>query len=140
MFILKIHVLAHSNGTEQQFGVNYLNPSADDGILTYQLIYNNGPQPLFFNLYSCFSANLMITNNIATHYLFSGQAVNVIGCSRSGGMCLYQPFYDSLKEGKIFGEAYKDWFDNPEIIEFNHWEEVYGLKFFGDPLLTINMT
>ncbi len=138
-----VHVLAHSNGTEQQFGLNaYQYPlyNATDGILTYHDIYMNGPQPLFFNLYSCFSANLMITNNIATHYLFSGQALNVIGCSRSGGMCLYQPFYDSLKNGKIFGEAYKDWFNNPEIITFNHWEEVYGLKFFGDPLLTIDMT
>ncbi|MFX1569480.1 MAG: hypothetical protein ACFFCV_14050 [Promethearchaeota archaeon] len=138
-----VHVLVHSNGTEQQFGLNsyqYPNYNATDGILTYQNIYNNGPRPLFFNLYSCFSANLMTTNNIATHYLFSGQTLNVIGCSRSGGMCLYQPFYDSLKNGKIFGESYKDWFSNPEIIQFNHWEEVYGLKFFGDPLLTIQMT
>jgi len=137
-----VHVLAHSNGTEQQFGINIYqsSPSADDGILTYTNIYNNGPQPLFFNLYSCFSANLMISNNIATHYLFSGQALNVIGCSRSGGMCLYQPYYDSLEDGKIFGEAFKDWFHGPEIIPFNHWEEVYGMKFFGDPLLTINMT
>jgi len=138
-----VHVLAHCNGTEQQFGINIYqggSPSADDGILTYNNIYNNGPQPLFFNLYSCFSANLMIKNNIATHYLFSGQAVNVIGCARSGGMCLYEPFYDSLNEGKIFGEAFKDWFSGPEIIPFNHWEEVYGMKMFGDPLLTIYMT
>jgi len=55
-------------------------------------------------------------------------------------MCLYQLFYDSLKDGKIFGEAFKDWFYNPEIITFNYWEEVYGMEFFGDPLLTIHMT
>ncbi|MFX0153078.1 MAG: hypothetical protein ACFE9Q_01000, partial [Candidatus Hodarchaeota archaeon] len=135
-----VHILAHSNGTEQQFGVNIYQTTPTDGILTYKDIYNTGPQPLFFNLYSCFSANLMSTNNLATHYLFSGQALNVIGCSRSGGMCLYQPFYDSLRDGKIFGEAFKDWFYGPEIIPFNHWEEVYGMKFFGDPLLTIHMT
>ncbi|MFX1327309.1 MAG: hypothetical protein ACFE91_04090 [Promethearchaeota archaeon] len=138
-----VHVLAHSNGTEQQFGLNayqYPNYNATDGILTYNDIYMNGPQPLFFNLYSCFSANLMIKNNIATHYLFSGQALNVIGCARSGGMCLYEPFYDSLNEGKIFGEAFKDWFYGPEIILYDHWEEVYGMKMFGDPLLTIYMT
>jgi len=82
----------------------------------------------------------MITNNIATHYLFDGQALNVIGCARSGGMSLYQPFYDSLRDGKIFGEAYKDWFYGPEIIPFHHWEEVYGMKFFGDPLATIYMS
>ncbi len=138
-----VHVMAHCNGTEQQFGINVYqggSPSADDGILTYNDIYNAAPQPLFFNLYSCFSANLMIQNNIATHYLFSGQALNVIGCARSGGMSLYQPFYDSLKNGKIFGEAFKDWFYGPEIIPLHHWEEVYGMKIFGDPLLTIYMT
>ncbi|MFX0144507.1 MAG: hypothetical protein ACFE9C_10550 [Candidatus Hodarchaeota archaeon] len=135
-----VHVLAHSNGTEQQFGVNIYQSTPNDGILTYNDIYNTGPEPLFFNLYSCFSANLMITNNIATHYLFSGQTLNVIGCSRSGGMCLYQPFYDSLRDRKIFGEAFKDWFYGPEIIPFNHWEEVYGMMFLGDPLLTIYMT
>ncbi len=138
-----VHVMAHCNGTEQQFGINALQHpfyNADDGILTYNDIYNNGPQPLFFNLYSCFSANLMIRNNIATHYLFDGQSLGVIGCSRSGGMSLYQPFYDSLRDGKIFGEAFKDWFHGPEIIPLNHWEEVYGMKFFGDPLLTIHMT
>ncbi|MFW9947895.1 MAG: hypothetical protein ACFFDX_13810 [Candidatus Odinarchaeota archaeon] len=137
-----VHVMAHCNGTEQQFGINMYQgyPNPDDGVLTYHNIYNNAPQPLFFNLYSCFSANLMIQNNIATHYLFSGQALNVIGCSRSGGMSLYQPFYDSLKNGKIFGEAFKDWFYGPEIIPLHHWEEVYGMKMFGDPLLTIYMT
>jgi len=137
-----VHVMAHCNGTEQQFGVTTIpyQPTPLDGILTYQDIYNTGPQPLFFNLYSCFSANLMITNNIATHYLFDGQALNVIGCARSGGMSLYQPFYDSLRDGKIFGEAYKDWFYGPEIIPFHHWEEVYGMKFFGDPLATIYMS
>ncbi|UCC19305.1 MAG: hypothetical protein JSV62_14560 [Promethearchaeota archaeon] len=137
-----VHVMAHCNGTEQQFGVTtspyYPNPT--DGILTYQNIFMNGPQPLFINLYSCFSTNLMIKNNIATHYLFSGQSLVVIGCSRSGGMSLYQPFYDSLRDGKIFGEAFKDWFYGPEIIPFHHWEEVYGMKFFGDPLSTIYMT
>jgi hypothetical protein len=138
-----VHVMAHCNGTEQQFGINAYQgwvATPPDGTLTYQNIFMNGPQPLFFNLYSCFSANLMIQNNIATHYLFSGQTLNVIGCSRSGGMCLYEPFYDSLKDGKTFGEAYKDWFYGPEIIPFGHWEEVYGMKFFGDPLLTIYMT
>ncbi len=138
-----VHIMAHCNGTEQQFGINVYQgmfPSADDGILTYNDIYNNGPQPLFFNLYSCFSANLMIPNNIGTHYLFDGQSLVVIGCSRSGGMSLYQPFYDSLRDGKIFGEAYKDWFYGPEIIPLNHWEEVYGMMFLGDPLLTIYMT
>ncbi|MFX0180318.1 MAG: hypothetical protein ACFE78_09000 [Candidatus Hodarchaeota archaeon] len=137
-----VHVMAHCNGTEQQFGINMnqMFPNPDDGILTYHNIYNSAPQPLFFNLYSCFSANLMIQNNIATHYLFSGQSLNVIGCARSGGMSLYQPFYDSLKNGKIFGEAFKDWFYGPEIIPLHHWEEIYGMKMFGDPLLTIYMT
>jgi hypothetical protein len=82
----------------------------------------------------------MQTNNIGTHYLFSGQSLLVIACARSGGMCLYQPFYDSLRDGKTFGDSFKDWFFGPEIIPLNHWEEVYGMTIFGDPLLTIYMT
>ncbi|MFW9818943.1 MAG: hypothetical protein ACFFE5_04985 [Candidatus Thorarchaeota archaeon] len=137
-----VHVMAHCNSTDQQFGVTTspYQPNPLDGVLNYHQIYMNGPQPLFFNLYSCFSTNLLQTNNIGTHYLFSGQSLVVIGCSRSGGMSLYQPFYDSLRDGKIFGEAFKDWFYGPEIIPFNHWEEVYGMTFLGDPLLTIYMT
>ena len=82
----------------------------------------------------------MLTINIGTHYLFSGQSLVVIGCSRSRGMIFYQPFYDSLRDGKIFGEAYKDWFYGPEMIPFRHWEEVYGMMFLEDLLLTIYMT
>jgi hypothetical protein len=128
-----VHVMAHCNGTDQLFGVTTspYQPNPLDGVLNYHQIYMSGPQPLFFNLYSCFSTNLMLTNNIGTHYLFSGQSLVVIGCSRSGGMSLYQPFYDSLRDGKIFGEAYKDWFYGPEIIPFGHWEEVYGMMFLG---------
>jgi hypothetical protein len=135
-----VHVMAHCNSTDQLFGVNYAQSNPLDGILNYHQIYLNGPQPLFYNLYSCFSGNLMQTNNIGTHYLFSGQSLLVIACARSGGMSLYQPFYDSLRDGKIFGESFKDWFFGPEIIPLNHWEEVYGMTIFGDPLLTIYMT
>jgi hypothetical protein len=135
-----VHVMAHCNGTDQLFGVNYYQSNPLDGILNYHQIYMNGLQPLFYNLYSCFSGNLMQTNNIGTHYLFSGQSLLVIACARSGGMSLYQPFYDSLRDGKIFGESFKDWFFGPEIIPLNHWEEVYGMTIFGDPLLTIYMT
>lgn len=137
-----VHVMAHCNSTDQLFGVTNApyQPNPLDGVLNYHQIYMNNPQPLFFNLYSCFSGNLMQMNNIGTHYLFSGQSLLVIACARSGGMCLYQPFYDSLRDGKTFGESFKDWFHGPEIIPLNHWEEVYGMTIFGDPLLTIYMT
>jgi hypothetical protein len=74
---------------------------------------------------------------MGTTYLFTSNTLTVIGSARSGGMDLYQPFYDALSEGKTIGDAFKIWFHNPEIEQLNKEELYYGMTILGDPLLTV---
>jgi len=132
-----VHLLVHSWPLCHTFG-----PSGNgaDGRITYKDIYTNSTLPLFYNLYACFSCNYTQINNTGTYYLFSENTITVIGSSRSGGMDLYQPFYDSLKQGKTIGESFVTWFHNPEIIQLNKQHLYYGMTILGDPLATIYMT
>ncbi|MFW9784991.1 MAG: hypothetical protein ACFFFB_22105 [Candidatus Heimdallarchaeota archaeon] len=134
-----VHILVHSWPTQHMFGPPYALGS--EGVTTYKNIYGNNTLPLFYNLYACFSCNYTQADNTGTYYLFtSNNTLTVIGSARDGGMDLYQPFYDALKEGKPIGEAFRIWFHNPEIVNYNKELLYYGMTILGDPLLTIYMT
>ncbi len=133
-----VHLLCHSWAYQHMFGPN---GDGSDGIITYNDVATNNTLALFYNLYACYSCNYAQKNNTGTYYLFvNTQAVTVIGSSRSGGMDLYQPFYDALAQGKTLGEAFRIWFHNPEIISLNKAYLYYGMTILGDPLCTIYMT
>ena len=135
-----IHLLVHSWQTNHTFG-----PSGNgaDGVLTYNHIYGNNTRALFYNLFACYSCDFTFPNNTGTYYLFGNDSLVVIGSARSGGMDLYQPFYDNLTQNTTIGEAFKNWFYNPEIETLNppngKTDLYYGMTIFGDPLLTIHM-
>ncbi|MFX0010444.1 MAG: Ser-Thr-rich GPI-anchored membrane family protein [Candidatus Hermodarchaeota archaeon] len=131
-----VHVLVHSWPTNHIFGPS---GSGTDGVLTYTDIWTNTTHPLFYNLYACYSNNFTQTNNIGTHYLFSNDTLCVIGSSRSGGMDLYQPFYDNLSINATIGTAFNSWFYNPEIEQWGKTQLYEGMTILGDPLLTIKM-
>ena len=133
-----VHLLVHSWPTRHLFGPPYALGS--EGTLTYKNIYGNSTLPLFYNLYACFSCNYTQANNTGTYYLFSDSTLTVIGSARDGGMDLYQPFYDSLDQGAVIGDAFVSWFHNPEIVKWNKELLYYGMTILGDPLLTIYMT
>ncbi len=130
-----VHLLCHSWPTYHLFG-----PSGSEGTITYNDIFGNVTKPLFYNLYACYACNFTQDNNIGTHYLFSNNTITVIGSSRSGGLDLYQPFYDALLQGKNIGESFQLWFKNPEIVKYNKEHLYYGMTILGDPLATIHMT
>ena len=111
------------------------------GIVTTMDIKNLNTQPLFYNLYACYNGNYSCQDSLGTQYLFSNNTLVVLCSSRSGGMDLYQAFYDSLNQGKTFGESYYDWWHNPDPLVVNKWNEKtwYGMTILGDPLLTIYM-
>lgn len=134
-----VHLLAHSWAHQHQFGPN---GDMTEGVVTCNDLYTNTTTALFYNLYACFSCNFDQKNNTGTYYLFSPnvETLTVIGSARDGGLDLYQPFYDALKEGKPIGEAFRIWFHNPEIIKLNKEQLYHGMTIFGDPLLTIYMT
>jgi len=128
-----VHFMAHSWPWEHQLDV----PASPTELVLPVDILNTNTKALFFNLYCCYACNFTTINNLGTQYLFSNNSLTIIGCSRSGGMCLFQPFYDELKNGGIIGEGFRIWFENPEIIQYNHLPEIYGMTILGDPLLYI---
>ncbi|MFX1256385.1 MAG: hypothetical protein ACFFAN_00855 [Promethearchaeota archaeon] len=137
-----VHLMVHSWPYQHQFGPS---GSGSQGFLTWNDVQTNNTEPLFYNLFACYACNYTSWNNLGTQYLLTGDTITVVGCARSGGMSCYQPFYDSLKAGKIFGEAFKDWFHNTELKQVfatppSHWHEVYGMVMLGDPLATIYMS
>jgi hypothetical protein len=131
-----VHLLVHSWPTYHTFG-----PAGNgaDGTTSYKDVWGNDTLPFFLNLYACYSANFTQKNNTGTYYLFSNDTLVVIGSSRSGGMDLYQPFYDNLSLNMTIGKSFSNWFYNPEIEKLNKTELYYGMTIFGDPLLTIYM-
>ena len=131
-----VHVLVHSWPTNHIFGPF---GSGTEGTLTYTDIWTNTTKPFFYNLYACYSNNFTQINNIGTHYLFSNDTLCVIGSSRSGGMDLYQPFYDNLSLNATIGKAFNGWFYNPEIEQLGKTQLYEGMTILGDPLLTVKM-
>ncbi|TXT54971.1 MAG: hypothetical protein BAJALOKI1v1_2110004 [Promethearchaeota archaeon] len=127
-----IHLLAHSNSTAHFFNVSGLweNVFNDD-------VFNNHTEALFYNLYCCDACNYTYPNNLGTQYLFSSNTLTVIGSTREGGLDLYKPFYNALRDGKVIGEAYRLWFYNSEIDLYNKRNVVSGVVVLGDPFLTI---
>ncbi len=131
-----VHILVHSWPQNHTFG-----PSGNgaDGVLKYSDIWGKDLKPIIYNLYACFSNNFREINNTGTYYLFTGNTLAVIGSARSGGMDLYQRFYDNLTVNVTLGKAFQQWFHNPEIESLGKTELYYGMTIFGDPLLTIHM-
>jgi hypothetical protein len=135
-----VQLLVHSYPTKHAFGPAGP-PSGTQGFLRYQDIITNNTLPLFYMMYACTIFNHTITNNIASHYLFTGgSTITVVASSRTGGVDLYQPYYDALRQGKTFGEGFYEWLQNPEIEQYNKEPLYYGMTILGDPLATIYMT
>ncbi|MBD3253854.1 MAG: hypothetical protein GF383_02120 [Candidatus Lokiarchaeota archaeon] len=132
-----VHLIVHSSNKSHLFGavpVNNYNPA--DGIVTSNDIRNLNTQPLFYSFLACYTCNHTFQDNIATEYLFSNNTLVVVGDGEPGGLWMHQPYYDNLKQGKTFGEAYYNWFQNPQLWA-GHINELYGMTLLGDPLLTI---
>ncbi|MFX1379040.1 MAG: C25 family cysteine peptidase [Promethearchaeota archaeon] len=132
-----VQVLVHSDPFDHYWGVG--NPPSE-GYLNYLEIMNLNTQPLFYNLYACSACNINTMDNIGTHYLFSNNTLTVVGSSKTGGMNMYQSFYDDLGNGLSFGEAFRKWFWNPYYgpygDSYSHSLSM-GMIILGDPLLTI---
>lgn len=133
-----IHLWVHSYPERHVFGPGGFGA---EGSIRYQDVSSNNTVPLFYMMYACSIYNHTITNNIASHYLFTGgSTLTVVASARTGGVDLYKPFYEALKQGKTFGEGFYTWLQNPEIEKWNKEPLYYGMTILGDPLATIYMT
>jgi hypothetical protein len=132
-----VQLLVHSTQQDHYFGIG--NPPSE-GYVNYINILNTNTTPLFYNLYACYACDFTTSNNLGTQYLFSNSSLAVVGSTRTGGMNMYQSFYDELNNGKIFGEALKTWFRDPNYGPYGPWyshQYSMGMTILGDPLLTI---
>ena len=130
-----VHLWVHSYTDKHQWG------GGSEGYTTFNDISTNNTVPLFYMMYACSIYNHTVADNIATHYLFTGgSTLTVVASARTGGVDLYKPFYDALKQGKTFGEGFYTWLQNPEIETLNKEPLYYGMTILGDPLATIYMT
>ncbi|MHA1669826.1 MAG: C25 family cysteine peptidase [Promethearchaeota archaeon] len=134
-----VQLLVHSDPHDHYWGVG--NPPSE-GYLNYNEIQALNTQPLFYNLYACSACDLFTKNNLGTHYLFSNNSLVVVGSTKTGGMNMYQSFYDELSAGKTFGNALYTWFHDstygPYGNSYSHSLSM-GMVILGDPLLTIQM-
>ena len=132
-----VQVLVHSDPHDHYFGVG--NPPSE-GYVNYIEIQSLNTQPLFYNLYACSACNLLTNDNLGSHYLFSNNTLTVVGSTKTGGMNMYQSFYDDLKSGKNFGESFRKWFWNPTYGPYGTsyaYSLSMGMVILGDPLLII---
>ena len=132
-----VQLLVHSTQQDHYFGIG--NPPSE-GYVNYTNILNTNTTPLFYNLYACSACDFTTSNNLGTQYLFSNSSLTIIGSTKTGGMNMYQSFYDELNNGKIFGEALKTWFRDPNYGPYGPWwshQYSMGMTILGDPLLTI---
>ena len=132
-----VQVLVHSDPSDHYFGIG--NPPSE-GYVNYMEIQMLNTQPLFYNLYACSACNLLVNDNLGNHYLFSNNTLTVIGSTKTGGMNMYQSFYDDLDSGKNFGESFRRWFWDPTYGPYGlsyYYSLSMGMVILGDPLLTI---
>ena len=132
-----VQILVHSDQVKHYFGQG--NPPSE-GYLFNTEIQSLNTQPLFYNLYACSACDILTNDNLGTHYLFSNNTLTVVGSTKTGGMNMYQEFYDNLSIGKCFGEAFRQWFWDKNYGPYGSsysYSLSMGMLILGDPLLTI---
>jgi hypothetical protein len=110
-------VYSHSGQTMHEIGFNISGQ------------YSNDLDCRFFNSFACYNA-LITTANMCGAYATSNQGLICVGSSKSGSMCpgTFRAYNRPLGEGKSFGEAFLDWF-NDEGIDNASWH--YGMHLQG---------
>ena len=129
-----VHLFVHSYYYEHVFGPGGY---GTEGKVNYTQISNIYTKPLFYNLYACSACNYVAQDNIGTHYLFSNNTLAVIGSTKTGGMTMNSYFYNPLNQGKVMGESFRLWFNNP--LHGPKDSSSQGMCLLGDGLLTISM-
>jgi hypothetical protein len=133
-----VHLFVHSDNEKHYFGPGGY---GTEGELNYTEVLNLYTKPLFYNLFACKACRITYSNNLGTQYLFSNNTLVVIGSTKEGGMTMNSFFYNPLKKGKVFGEAFRVWFWNDDGVVSHGPDDPWslGMIFLGDPLLTVYM-
>lgn len=86
----------------------------------------------FLNLFNC-SAVRFTEKNLGEAYIAgTGYGLALIGSAKTGAIWDSRVFHKGLSEGRTWGEAYLDWY-NQVGVDNDHWH--LGIELMGDPLL-----
>ncbi len=109
-------------------------------------IINASPRGYFYNLYACSTGNYTGKYKMSSTYIhqyiggayLSGNGLVAIAPTKTGGMAYPQTFYKSLSQGKNFGDAFIDWWNNSGFTtdqDKRRWN--WGMVILGIPILQI---
>lgn len=108
---------------------------AQDKLFADAIIESNF-QASFVNMANCYGARFTdVQLSVAEAYTVgTDYGLAVIGSTKVGAVADPRPFHESLANGKRWGEAYQEWFNN-EGMKNESWH--LGIVLMGDPLLRI---
>lgn len=100
---------------------------------------NNDPVPLFYSFFVCSGSDFTSNDYLAGTVAFNPDDSGLLawGSTKTGGMWAGSSFYNALGNGKIFGEAFKDWFNTVQGIYLSTTVDKwwYGMVLIGDATL-----
>ena len=97
------------------------------------------PAALFYSFFVCSGADYTWSDCLASLTAFNPDNSGLLswGSTKTGGMLHDKFFYNSLKLGNTFGEAFRNWFNS--VNNYGSWTGpwFYGMTLIGDATLTI---
>ena len=97
------------------------------------------PEAVFYSLFVCSAADYTESNNLAGLIAFNpdNSGLLSIGSTKTGGMWAANDFYTALGNKSIFGDAFRQWFNNAQNAfpsDTPKWW--YGMVLIGDAALS----
>lgn len=121
-----LYLAAHSSPIAHYFS---------DGLFYSELIDEIDVQVLFFLNFNCSAARFTDNDCLCNWYVMqTPYGLFSVGSTKSGSMLFQNDYYNQIKEGKSFGEAFLYW--GRRHFEVRDWH--YGMVCIGDPTLKIS--
>ena len=89
----------------------------------------------FFNLFNCLAARFTEENLAHAYVMRTGHGLALVGSTKLGAIRDARLFHLRLAEGRTWGEAYLDWYNEVGVAS-DEWH--LGIVLMGDPLLHLH--
>ncbi len=111
--------------------------------IDYNDIVSAKPKVHFHNCFNCSGCRFTEDDAICLGYTYfsSDYGLGSVGSAKTGSMLFFEEYYTPLSQGKTFGEAYLEWFENnydrDEYYGYPFDAEgwFFGMTYLGDPFL-----
>ncbi len=94
------------------------------------------PRTPFFSLYVCSGSDFTVNDSLSGTLVFNPEGLGLLtwGTTKTGGMWNDSPFYQRLGEDRVFGEAFRLWFN--DMLSIYGALDGFVLKWWGGMVLT----